>query len=185
MQVCLPSVEPQLSPDGMGTQPSADPGVHPGAREQAPVGRIVHEHHETELAGADDGHGHDERDHRRPQDVENHGPHDRGPRVEDESRAPKGRDASELPDLGEGEDVAGRHRRWRGPGPALSVTCLPGLYHTSETDRLDYHTNGTRRCRTRCWYSTYPGRFPARNRSSSRSLQIRKGIMAAIGANPQ
>src|SRR5262249_46333436 len=48
-----------------------------------------------------------------------------------------------------------------------------------------YHTNGTRRCRTRFWYSLYPARFLARKRSSSKSRQIRNGIMAAIETNPQ
>src|SRR5215471_13824597 len=52
-------------------------------------------------------------------------------------------------------------------------------------NRLDYHTKGTRRCRTRFWYSVYPGRFLARKRSSSKSRHSRKGIIAAIGTSPQ
>ena len=51
--------------------------------------------------------------------------------------------------------------------------------------RLDYHMNGKRRCRTRFWYSLYPGKLLARKRSSSYSRHIRNGIIAAIGTNPQ
>src|SRR5262249_13621445 len=54
--------------------------------------------------------------------------------------------------------------------------------HTAEPG---YHTNGTRRRRTRFWYSVYPARSLARRRSSSRSRHIRNGIMAAIGTRPQ
>src|SRR5215472_17596806 len=53
------------------------------------------------------------------------------------------------------------------------------------TAGLGYHTNGTRRCRTRFWYSVYPARSLARRRSSSKSRHIRNGIMAAIGTSPQ
>src|SRR5262249_22345812 len=72
----------------------------------------------------------------------------------------------------------------RGSGaPARPLEPLVGC--TPQGNRLDYHTNGTRRCRTRFWYSVYPGRFPARNRSSSKSRQSRKGIIAATGTSPQ
>jgi antitoxin component of MazEF toxin-antitoxin module len=54
----------------------------------------------------------------------------------------------------------------------------------AETNRLDYHTNGTRRCRTRFWYSSYPDRFLARKRYTltvhrwTNSLVV--GIPAAV-----
>src|SRR5262245_45450397 len=51
--------------------------------------------------------------------------------------------------------------------------------------RHDYHTKGTRRCRTRCWYSTYPSRVLAGKRSSSTRRQIRNGIIAATVSSPQ
>src|SRR4029079_13782448 len=51
--------------------------------------------------------------------------------------------------------------------------------------QLGYHRNGTIRCRTRFWYSVYPGRFVARKRSSSMSRHIRKSIIATTGTSPQ
>src|SRR5262249_18980382 len=60
-----------------------------------------------------------------------------------------------------------------------------GCREADGQDRLDYQPNGTSRCRTRCWYSVYRGRFLARKRSSSKSRHSRNGSMAASGTNPQ
>src|SRR5262249_53297733 len=49
----------------------------------------------------------------------------------------------------------------------------------------NYQINGTSRYLTRFRYSAYPGRFFVRKCSSSMSRHIRKGIIAASGANPQ
>src|SRR5580693_3970071 len=59
----------------------------------------------------------------------------------------------------------------------------PRCSRHEQRQQLDYHTRGTSRCRTRCWYSWYPGRLLARRRSSSRSRHIKNGIIAPTATN--
>jgi hypothetical protein len=65
----MPVVQMMPSPIGLqvGAQrgraePRPDPRVEAPLAEQQPVGRLVHEHHEPELAGADDQDGHAQRE---------------------------------------------------------------------------------------------------------------------------
>src|SRR5262249_41642572 len=80
---------------------------------------------------------------------------------------------------------APRHRHVARRRPGAAPRGEPPLERPERTAEPGYHTNGTRRCRTRFWYSVYPARSLARRRSSSRSRQIRNGIMTAIGTSPQ
>src|SRR5260221_10793685 len=52
------------------------------------------------------------------------------------------------------------------------------------TIKSRHQTNGIKRYRTAFWYSRYPGRFVARNFSSSSTLHMRAGIIATMAGGP-
>jgi hypothetical protein len=66
-----------------------------------------------------------------------------------------------------------------------SMKLVAGLISTPHCAGRSYQTNGTRRCRTLSRYSLYPGRFLTRNRSSSKSRQIKSGSVAPTATSPQ
>src|SRR5438309_6953953 len=62
---------------------------------------------------------------------------------------------------------------------------LGWIERRSDLREIHYQTYGTNRCRTCFWYSVYPGRFSARNFSSSKSRQIRNDIINRSARSPQ
>jgi hypothetical protein len=122
VQVMPSAIGLQVHAERRGAEPGPDPGVEAPLPEEQPVRGLVHEHHEAELAGADDHDGHGQRERRRPEQVERDRARDDGPRVQDHHHAAQGGGTPEVPQRLERQQVTGRDRAVGGQGHARMIS---------------------------------------------------------------